>query len=110
MCLMKLMCAQILLNMQHSVSVTDSDLLKVDRALTVPTCVRPVLPALAPPSPNPNTTSPRDNREYTDSHKVTHTVEPLADHGLSGDWASTRGNGSQTGGLSDRRSPLGDLL
>ena len=32
------------------------------------------------------------------------------DYGLSGDWASTRGNGPQVGGLSDRRSPLGGLL
>ena len=31
-------------------------------------------------------------------------------YGLSGDWASTRGNGFQVGGLSDKRSPLGDLL
>ena len=28
-------------------------------------------------------------------------------HGLKGDWVSTRGNGSQMGGLSDR-FPLGD--
>ena len=33
-----------------------------------------------------------------------------ADYGASGDWASTRGNGSQVGGLSDGRSPLGGLL
>ena len=32
------------------------------------------------------------------------------DYGLSGDWASTRGNGSQVGGLSDRLSLLGGLL
>ena len=32
-----------------------------------------------------------------------------ADYGLSGDWASTRGNGPQVSGLSDR-SPIGDLL
>ena len=32
------------------------------------------------------------------------------DYGLSGDQASTRGNGSQVGGLSYRRSPLGGLL
>ena len=31
-------------------------------------------------------------------------------HILSGDWASTRGNSSQMGELSDRRSPLGGLL
>ena len=31
-------------------------------------------------------------------------------YGLSEDWASTRGNDPQVGGLSDRRSPLGDLL
>ena len=31
-------------------------------------------------------------------------------HGLSGDWASTCGSGSQMDGLSDRRSPLGGLL
>ena len=31
-------------------------------------------------------------------------------HGLSGDWASTQGNGSQMGGLSDRRFLLGGLL
>ena len=30
-------------------------------------------------------------------------------HGLSGDWASTRGNSSQVCGLSDKRSPLGGL-
>ena len=31
-------------------------------------------------------------------------------HGLNGDWTSTQGNGSQTGGLPDKRSPLGGLL
>ena len=31
-------------------------------------------------------------------------------HGLSGDWASTRGDGSQMGGLSNGRSPLGGIL
>ena len=31
-------------------------------------------------------------------------------HGLRGDWTSTRGDGFQMGGLSDRRSPLGGLL
>ena len=31
-------------------------------------------------------------------------------NGLSGDLASNQGNGSQMGGLSDRRSPLGGLL
>ena len=29
------------------------------------------------------------------------------DYGLSRNWTSTLGNGSQVGGLSDRRSPLG---
>ena len=32
------------------------------------------------------------------------------DYGLSGDWASTRGNGSQIRGFSDRRSPFGNPL
>ena len=32
------------------------------------------------------------------------------DYGLSGNWASTRGNGSLVAGLSDSRSPLGCLL
>ena len=32
------------------------------------------------------------------------------DYGLSGDWASTRDNGPQLGGLSDWRSALGGLL
>ena len=31
-------------------------------------------------------------------------------YGLSGNWASTRGNDSLVGGLSDRRPPLGGLL
>ena len=31
-------------------------------------------------------------------------------HGLSGDWAFTWVNSSKIGGLSDRRSPVGDLL
>ena len=30
-------------------------------------------------------------------------------HSLRGDWASTWGNGSQMGGVSDRRAPLGGL-
>ena len=32
------------------------------------------------------------------------------DYGLRGVWASTRGNGPQVDGLSDRRSPLSGLL
>ena len=32
------------------------------------------------------------------------------DYGLSGDWASTRGNGLKVGELSDRRPPLGGVL
>ena len=32
------------------------------------------------------------------------------DYGLSGNWASTRGNSPLVGGLSDRRPPLGGLL
>ena len=31
-------------------------------------------------------------------------------HNLRGDWASTRGNSSEMGELSGRRSPLGGLL
>ena len=41
---------------------------------------------------------------------ITERIGSNPDYDLSGDWVSTRGNGPQVGGLSNRRFSLGGLL
>ena len=41
---------------------------------------------------------------------IPESIGSNTDYGLSGNLASTRGNGPLVGGLSDRRPPLGGLL
>ena len=77
-------------------------------------------------------TSPHTRRSKTEPHKevfsalsaavvywnhlrpgglgIPERIGSNTDYGLSGYWGCTRGKGSQVGGLSDRRSPLGGLI
>ena len=50
------------------------------------------------------------NRMRSEGLGIPERMGSNPDYGMTGDWASTRGNGSQVGGLSDRRFPLGGLL